>query len=192
MTPDEVLAKLELLGIKMTRRTLLNYEKWGLLPEPVRGGFGRGKGNFTHYPEETVWQAYAAWRMLNDKLNPHRVQAVYRGRFLVMSQQDIGLSVSSPDGRVSGEWRRFAMWGKIGIPVNATELFLYLETNGEPIADNEFTQLIKDQIANLDEPNFAGDVQEVYFIFIDEKNGDHIYIVKWNKEAQLATRIFPL
>jgi hypothetical protein len=48
----------------MTRRTLLNYEKWALIPLPMRGGGGPG-GRWTDYPEETVAEAYAAWALMS-------------------------------------------------------------------------------------------------------------------------------
>lgn len=66
MSPDEVLDKLKILGVNITRKTLLNYELIGL-PEPERGSGGRGKGRFTEYPEETVCMAFAIYHMMNSE-----------------------------------------------------------------------------------------------------------------------------
>lgn len=60
MTPDEVIAELKKLGIKISRSTLLNYEKQGLIPGPKRGGAGKGKGRTTDYPDETPAEFYAS------------------------------------------------------------------------------------------------------------------------------------
>lgn len=64
--PDEVISKLERIGVKITRRTLLNYEKFGLIPEPKRSGAGKGKGRTTDYPDETPAEAFAAYCLLHD------------------------------------------------------------------------------------------------------------------------------
>lgn len=71
MSPDEVVASLKSLGVNITRRTLLNYEKWRLIPEPKRGGGGKG-GRWTNYPEDVLEEAYASWTLLHGKyaLNP--------------------------------------------------------------------------------------------------------------------------
>lgn len=65
MTPVEVIKALDRLGAEITRRTLLNWEKWGLIPEPKRGGLGKGGGRFTDYPPDTLAEAYAAWFFLS-------------------------------------------------------------------------------------------------------------------------------
>ena len=67
MTPDEVLAQLKLLGVKISRPTLSRYEKQRLIPVPKRGSLGRGGGRWTDYPPETVAEAFAAWALLNGK-----------------------------------------------------------------------------------------------------------------------------
>lgn len=85
MSPTEVIDQLDWLGIKITRRTLLNYEKWGLVPEPVRGSLGRGKGNFTHYPKGTVEKARDAYLTLNGNLtgepSAYMIVAILRAKF---------------------------------------------------------------------------------------------------------------
>lgn len=64
MTPDEVLAALAELGIKISRNTLHRWTAEGLLPEPERGSLGRGRGRYAHYPKEAVAEAAAAWAVL--------------------------------------------------------------------------------------------------------------------------------
>jgi hypothetical protein len=58
--PDDVVAVLEKRGIKVTRRTLLNYEKWNLVPKAIRGSAGKGRGRTTDYPDETPAEFYAS------------------------------------------------------------------------------------------------------------------------------------
>ncbi len=67
MTPDEVCDALVKIGANVSRRTLLNYEEDGLIPLPVRGGFGRSKGRFTDYPNRTIEEAYAAWSFIHGR-----------------------------------------------------------------------------------------------------------------------------
>lgn len=65
MSPDEVISALSSIGVRITKRTLLNYEMRELIPKAERGGYGRGKGTFTDYPKGTVEQAFAACELLN-------------------------------------------------------------------------------------------------------------------------------
>ncbi len=61
MSPDEVIEKVSrLINAKITRRTLLNYEKQRLIPIPERGGGGAG-GRWTDYPDCTVTEFATAW-----------------------------------------------------------------------------------------------------------------------------------
>lgn len=65
MTPDEVINKLKELGVNISKSTLRNYEKWGLIPLAKHGSAGRGKGRTTDYPKETVAEAYASAKLIN-------------------------------------------------------------------------------------------------------------------------------
>ena len=64
MTPDELLKKLESMGIIVSRRTLLRYEENKLIPEPKRGSEGRGVGRFTDYHENTPYEFFASWYLM--------------------------------------------------------------------------------------------------------------------------------
>jgi len=63
-SPDGIVLALSKLQVKVTRRTLLNYEVWGLIDKPARGGGGTG-GRWTEYPIGTTEQAFAAWSLLH-------------------------------------------------------------------------------------------------------------------------------
>lgn len=63
MTPDQVIRILKDYGIKITKRTLFNYEKMNLIPTPLRKGQGRGIGYLTQYPKDTIAEGYAAYNM---------------------------------------------------------------------------------------------------------------------------------
>lgn len=112
MTPDEVIEKLRTMNVNISRRTLLNYEKWGLIPEARRGGAGRGKGRTTDYPDETVAEAFAAWQLMRGepKYSP---EAVARARKYALaveedlkSVEDITTSLLSNDP-VEGLWAKW-------------------------------------------------------------------------------------
>ena len=69
MTPDEVVDGLIRIGVPMKRRTLLNYEIWGLIPQPKRGA-KRG-GRWVDYPEVAIYEAYAAYKLLHGLYGDH-------------------------------------------------------------------------------------------------------------------------
>ena len=74
ITPDAVLAELEkVYGIKVTRRTLLSYEKQGLIPAPY---FETGK--YKEYPRSVVGEFVASWMLIHGEygLKPQRVADV--------------------------------------------------------------------------------------------------------------------
>lgn len=61
MSPDELIASLEPLGIKLSRGTLQRWTRAGLIPAPATGSHGRGGGRFTDYPPEATAEAAASW-----------------------------------------------------------------------------------------------------------------------------------
>ena len=88
ITPEMVISHLASLGIEISRSTLLRYEKQGLIPEPRRGGFGRGAGRWTDYPPETVAEAYAAWKLLHGEYQLSEI--ILRGA-LELSPETVGI-----------------------------------------------------------------------------------------------------
>lgn len=79
LKPNEVLARLEIMGIKISGQTLLNYRKLGLIPMPRQGGHGRAKGRYAYYPEETPAFACATYQLINGtgfKVGPQKLSSV--------------------------------------------------------------------------------------------------------------------
>jgi hypothetical protein len=68
MELQEVLREFEKINIPISSRTLLNYEKWGLIPAAKRTGLGRGKGRVTEYPDIVIAEGVATWKLLNGKI----------------------------------------------------------------------------------------------------------------------------
>lgn len=82
--------ELRSMDVNITRRTLLRYEKANLIPEPIRGGQGRGKGRTTDYPDSTASEAFAAYYLLNG--NPsYRVETVASARKTILSWLENGV-----------------------------------------------------------------------------------------------------
>ena len=57
--PEEVLEKLQEMGIKRDKRTLQRYAKMELVPKPEIINLGRGAGKISDYPESTPYEFYA-------------------------------------------------------------------------------------------------------------------------------------
>ncbi len=53
-SPDKVIEQLKMRGVSISRRTLLYWERKGLIPQARRGSHGQGGGRWTSYPPETV------------------------------------------------------------------------------------------------------------------------------------------
>lgn len=72
LTPNEVLERLKMLGISISRKTLYNYEKQGLVSEPAF----RNSRN-TDYPEHVFAEAYTSHIALHTiKLKPSEVAEI--------------------------------------------------------------------------------------------------------------------
>lgn len=54
-------------NVPILPRTLLNYEQWGLISSPKRGGHGRGQGRWSSYEQSAAIEAYVAWLFLHGK-----------------------------------------------------------------------------------------------------------------------------
>jgi hypothetical protein len=78
ISPDEFIEKLEALGISLTRRTLLNYERGGLIRPAKRGGGGTG-GFWTEYPLNVVDEVYAAWMLLHGQYGDESLRELFGG-----------------------------------------------------------------------------------------------------------------
>lgn len=57
--PEEVLEKLQEMGVKRDKRTLQRYAKLELVPKPKIYHLGRGTGKVSDYPESTPFEFYA-------------------------------------------------------------------------------------------------------------------------------------
>lgn len=84
MTPNEVLAALKKMGVKVSRQTLTNYENDGLIPEPKRGGHGKGRGRYTDYPDETPAEFYASHKLRHNQSVRPELLARSRQKGLMM------------------------------------------------------------------------------------------------------------
>lgn len=60
MSPDEVISELKKRGVSISRKTLYNWEQWGLIPS---AGFRNSRT--TEYPDNTFAYAYASHKFLN-------------------------------------------------------------------------------------------------------------------------------
>lgn len=67
MSPEEVLNQLVKMGIKVSRSTLLRFEKAELIPTPTRGSTGRGVGRYSDYPQSTPEYFFASWWLIKFK-----------------------------------------------------------------------------------------------------------------------------
>jgi len=96
-TPDQVIELLQQMRVNITRRTLLRYEKGKLIPEPIRGGLGQGRGRVTEYPNETAEEAYAAYMLIHGEPS-YKPETVMRIRECARNTINgtIGLDKSDP------------------------------------------------------------------------------------------------
>ncbi|NSW83147.1 MAG: hypothetical protein HPY90_07710 [Syntrophothermus sp.] len=97
MSPDEVIRKVaELGGPTVSRATLTNWERWGLLPQARRGSYGRGKGRWTDYPDGAEFEAYANGVFFRDgvPVDPGSGYTIKQpSRRLAQSARRIGLAL---------------------------------------------------------------------------------------------------
>lgn len=73
MNPNEVVEKLGEMGVKISRKTLYNWEQWGLIPQAI---FRNSRA--TDYPQDTPFEAFASWFLMNKewRLSPEHVSKV--------------------------------------------------------------------------------------------------------------------
>lgn len=67
MSPDEVLKRLAMMGVKSSRATLLRYKDAGLISKPEEGAGGRGVGRYTDYPSAAVFEYFASYHVIKGK-----------------------------------------------------------------------------------------------------------------------------
>jgi hypothetical protein len=80
MTPNEVIEKLSNMGISISRKTLYNYEKWGLISEPVF----RNSRN-TDYPNIVIEEVYAAWKLLHGQYGDENTKQFFSDKLPILS-----------------------------------------------------------------------------------------------------------
>lgn len=100
MSPDEVIKKLENMEIKFSKRSLLNYEKWKLIPEGEQKSAGRGKGRPKDYPDETPYEAFAGYKMMHGyrRLRPDYLSRVREAAKRVERCEDDAYNLMDEEG----------------------------------------------------------------------------------------------
>jgi len=69
ITTTQLLWELEQIGIRVTERTIQNWVKDGLLPEPERRNLGRGKGQASLHAPGALDEAFVAWELMHGGFN---------------------------------------------------------------------------------------------------------------------------
>lgn len=70
---DDLHKTLLQLGANIGKSTIRKYTtEYGLAPETNSPGLGRGKGRDSIYSDEALAQIYAAWKLLNGKIQTNR------------------------------------------------------------------------------------------------------------------------
>lgn len=65
VTKDDILQEMKKMGVEISYPTLNRYVNAGLVTKPVNVNSGRGKGQISQYPTRALFEAYAAWNLLN-------------------------------------------------------------------------------------------------------------------------------
>ena len=89
MTKIELLYELQELGAHISYPTLNRYVIAGLVTSPVNVNRGRGKGQISQYPTRALYEAFAAWSLLNGtyRTNKAFLQKLLKG---VIEFQEVG------------------------------------------------------------------------------------------------------
>ncbi len=91
LTPDEVIEKLKDIGIEISRPTLSRYEKQKLIPKPERGSLGRAGGRWTDYPENTIEEAYAAWKLMHGDYGDESIRELFGGKMPILNPATVSI-----------------------------------------------------------------------------------------------------
>ena len=78
LTPDEVIREAGKLGVKVSRKTLYNYEKKGLVPKPI---FRNSRT--TLYPKETPAKLCASWAAVR---STYRIDRYAKAKEIIAGQ----------------------------------------------------------------------------------------------------------
>lgn len=84
MTPDKVIEVLKKIGINISRKTLYNYEKWGIVSKPV---FRNSRS--TEYLNRVVMEAFAAWKLLHGDYGNEQFKNFFNNKPPKLSPQAI-------------------------------------------------------------------------------------------------------
>lgn len=85
LEPDELIERLKKFGVTISRNTLLNWEKWGLVPPA-----SYRNSRVTEYPDHAWAEAYASWKLKNGSRQPvknvkeARETAIKRGALFLL------------------------------------------------------------------------------------------------------------
>jgi hypothetical protein len=142
-----------MVGVDITRRTLLNYETNKLISEPKRGGGGPG-GRWTDYPAGTVEEARAAWQMLHGKYPGSLPEKIFDGKPPTLSPEMISIA------------RRLAHR-------------VYLEKNNL-ISDktiNTVPTYSEIKVESIDAEGFMDRARQIFYGASDEYNGQYGIVI---------------
>jgi len=65
----------------------------GLIPLPERGALGRGGGRWTNYPNGTVEDAYAAWKLLHGAYGNDELKEMFDNRLPICKTTILRISI---------------------------------------------------------------------------------------------------
>lgn len=150
MNPEEFIVEVNSQGIKVTRSTLLNYEKWGLISTPERGGGGTG-GFWTNYPFTTIFEFVAGWKLLHGRYGNAALEEMVGGirprisPRTVKKIREASLNISQAIGTVEGDCvdnadimnTRIRVWQE-----KNENLYKELTENHGPVYANFFMALV--------------------------------------------------
>ncbi len=80
MNPDNIIDILKKMGINISRKTLYNYEQWGLISAPIF----RNSRN-TDYPNCVIEEAFATWRLLRGEYGNEDMKIFFAGKLPILS-----------------------------------------------------------------------------------------------------------
>lgn len=158
-------------GLNISVITLRRYVKAGLIPEPKRKHFGRGKGEQVDFPIEAIAEAIAAKQVFLEERFP-AVELVKKARDLALEalKEKDALAAILADNRnilpedyktksLAAEWLKFYILIRDGHSLNTPGYWNYVDNEFKFIADggkmretieNGFDILIK-TVENLTE-----------------------------------------